>query len=248
MYIIVVVFRSFRSRLYLERLRAWKTHRTRVRLRVWKSWWRKIPNWSIASTFWTGWVAACTPDEATSGQKDSSALFTWCPLLQRSIIYSCSQTPINKRPCSWANTNVQPVSMFLHHRCFLLECVRCSPKVGTKMSIPGSCIEDILTHLLLRHISVDALSFTILKVIFCSLSSGTAGRADSLWSLHAQHQPAAPGDFWPGHQDVLPWTGKPSVGPGAQPAAQVWRLSVQQCHGHGPGQTVASCWAWNYLE
>lgn len=145
------------------------------------------------------------------------------------------------------DVTIQPVSMLLHHRYFLLECLRCSPKLGTKKSISGSCIEDILTHLLLRHLSADALSFTILKTIF--LSSGAAGGADSLWSLHAQHQPAAPGDFWPGHPDVLPWTGKPSVGPGAQPAAQVWRLSVQQRHVHGPGQTVAlDFWAWNYLE
>lgn len=147
------------------------------------------------------------------------------------------------------DVTIQPVGMLLHHRYFLLEHFRCSPKVGTKKSISGSCVEDILMHLLPRHVSLDALSFTIIKTIFWLVSSGAAGGADSLWLLHAQHQPAAPGDFWPGHQVVLPWTGKPSTGPGAQPAAQVWRLSVQQCHGHGPGQTVASgFWAWNYME
>lgn len=85
--------------------------------------------------------------------------------------------------------------------------------------------------------------------LLCCASSGAAGGAESLRSHHGQHQPAAPGDLWPGHQDVFPRTGKPSAGPGAQPAAQVWRLPVQQRHGHGQGQTVGSCPpAWNHLE
>lgn len=64
------------------------------------------------------------------------------------------------------------------------------------------------------------------------------GQRASLLSVHDEHQPAATGDLRGGHQDVLPRPGEPTSGPGAQPAGQVWRLPVQQRHGHGPGKSA----------
>lgn len=71
--------------------------------------------------------------------------------------------------------------------------------------------------------------------LMCFASSGPAGGEGSLQSVHDEHQPAAPGDFWQGHLGFFPRPGQPSAGPRTQPAGQVWRLPVQQCHGHGPG-------------
>lgn len=72
------------------------------------------------------------------------------------------------------------------------------------------------------------------------MSSERAGGASSLQSVHDEHQSAAPGDFRPSHQGFVPRPGRPSTGPRAQPAAQVWRLPVQQCHDYGPGRTAQS--------
>lgn len=63
-------------------------------------------------------------------------------------------------------------------------------------------------------------------------------RRVSLLSVHDEHQPAATGDLRCGHQELLPRPGEPTAGPGAQPAGQVWRLPVQQRHGHGPGESA----------
>lgn len=70
------------------------------------------------------------------------------------------------------------------------------------------------------------------------VSSESSGRKSLQLSVHDQHQPAAGADLRCGHQSFLPRLGEPAAGPGAQPAGQVWRLPVQQCHGHGPGESA----------
>lgn len=70
------------------------------------------------------------------------------------------------------------------------------------------------------------------------VSSESSGRKSLQLSVHDQHQPAAAADLRCGHQSFLPRHGEPAAGPGAQPAGQVWRLPVQQCHGHGPGESA----------
>lgn len=73
--------------------------------------------------------------------------------------------------------------------------------------------------------------FDVCLVSFAESSGGE----DGVHQDHDEHQPAAPGDLRGGHPRRLPGAGEPSLGCHAQPAAQVWRLPVQQRHGHVTG-------------
>lgn len=218
-------FRSFRSRLSLQRSRAWKTRRIRVRLRIWMRWWRKIPSWSIASTFWTGWV------DLWDAVRGTVFLQTFMSEYKR-LVSVLSQS---------ARTYITGTRSIFNT----------PPNVGTKL-VPQdfSPVNPFLSQDIPLNLSFRGrFLWTSPHLPSWRVSSGAAGGADLLWSRHGQHQPAAPGGLRSGHQDVFPRTGEPSAGPGSQPAAQVWRLPVQQRHGHVPGPTVQTRPpAWNHLE
>lgn len=104
---------------------------------------------------------------------------------------------------------------------------------NTRLKYRLNIMKRVSAGIALGHRTLENSLKNLRVIVFSEYS----GRRVSLFSVYDEHQPATAAGLRGGNQDLLSRPRGPAVGPGAQPAGQVWRLPMQQRHGHGPGES-----------